>query len=190
MNQFITWRFFSILMLAGAPTYFILRSWRHKSGQQTRDTGVDFRPTIGFTPLDGCKSLAVLLLNKSDGNVWAEEIEVVLTDLRANDQSSEASCREVLKIHQTIRPPDMLPVSLMETIYKAAGGPQRRYSCVMSSIVRYRAGEEWFEKPMQPYKLNLAGLTLVSCQRQRWNKAEMNAQEESENSKLVGAKSK
>jgi len=60
----------------------------------------------------------------------------------------------------------------------------------MSSIVRYRAGEEWFEKPMPPYKLNLAGLTVVSSQRQRWNKAELKTQDESEDSRMVGAKSK
>jgi hypothetical protein len=190
VNLLITLRFFLILVSAGALTYFIFRIWRRKNRLQTEETGVDFRPTIGFTPLDGCRSLAVLLLNKSDSNVWAEEIEVMLSDLRAYDQTSEASCREVLKIHQTIRPPDMLPVSLVETIYKAAGGPQRRYSCVMSSIVRYRAGEEWFEKAMQPHKLNMAGLTLVSCQRQRWNNAELKTQDESEDSKLVGAKSK
>src|ERR1700682_3615678 len=144
VNWIIAAGFFFIFILAGALTYFIFRIWRRTSGQQTRNRGVDFRPTIGFTRLDGWKSLAILLLNKSEGNVWAEEIELVLTDLSANYQTSEASCREVLKIHQTIRPPDMLPVSLMETIYKAAGGPQRRYSCVMSAIVRYRAGEEWF----------------------------------------------
>jgi len=190
VNRFIALRVFLILMSAGTLTYYIFLSWRRKSIQQAGNTGVDFRPAIGFTPLGGCKSLAVLLLNKSIGNVWAEEIEVMLTELRADDQTSEASCREVLKIRQTIRPPDMLPVSLMEIIYKAAGGPQRRYSCVMSSIVRYRAGEEWFEKPMPPYKLNLAGLTVVSSQRQRWNKAELKTQVESEDSRMVGAKSK
>ena len=143
---------------------------------ETEDSGIDFRPSIGFTRLDGWASLALLLENKSEGNVWTEEIEVVLSELLANDQTSEASLREIQKIRQTVRPRDMLPVSLVETIYLAAGKPQRKYSCVMSSVVRYRSGEEWFEKEMQPYRLKMAGLTVVSNHRERWEKSGLKPQ--------------
>jgi hypothetical protein len=172
MNWLIAFRVFLFLLFIGALAYLALRIWRRGRNRGAKDTGVDFRPSIGFTRLDGWASLALLLLNKSDSNVWAEDIEIALTNLIANEQTSEASGHEIQKIRQTVQPRDMLPISLVEIIYKAAGEPQRKYSCVMSSIVRYRAGEEWFEKPMQPYRLKMAGLTVVSNRRERWTKSE------------------
>jgi len=162
-----------------ALVFFIVRIWTHKSSI-AKDSGVDFRPVIGFTRLDGWASLAILLTNKSAGNIWTEEVEIVLTELLADDQTSEASLHEIQKIRQTVQPEDMLPVSLVETIYKAAGKPQRKYSCVMSALVRYRAGEAWFEKPLQPHKLRMAGLTVVSNHRERWTKSEFKPQEKSQ----------
>jgi hypothetical protein len=190
VNSFISFRAFLVFLLAGALAYFTYRILRRKRGLGTTETGVDFRPSIGFTRLDGWSSLALLSENKSDRNVWVEEIEIVLTELIANEQTSNATCHEIQKIHQTVRPLDTLPISLVETIYKAAGGPQRRYSCVMSAIVRYRAGEEWFEKPMQPYKLKMAGLTVVSNRRERWTKSEFKTQYNSRESQMAGTKSK
>jgi hypothetical protein len=190
VNSLNTFRVFLIFSFSSLPAYFAWRIWRRRRNHAARDTGVDFRPSIGFTRLDGWASLALLMLNKSESNVWAEEIEIVLTDLFANDQASEASCHEVQKIHQTIRPLDMLPVSLVETIYKAAGEPQRKYSCVMSAIIRYRVDEDWFEKPMQPYRLRMAGITVVGIRRERWTKSEFKPQGKSRNPQLVGTKSK
>ena len=118
-------------------------------------------PKIGFSRLDGWKSVALLLDNKSDAAVWTEEIEIALTGLVANQQASDATCHEIQKVHQTVRGRDLLPVSLVETIYRAAGKPQRKYSCVMSSIVRYRVGEKWYEEPMKAYQLRMIGLTVA-----------------------------
>src|ERR1019366_7812653 len=162
MNWLIAFRAFLFLLFIGALAYSAMRIWRRERNRGAKDTGVDFRPSIGFTRLDGWTSLALLLENKSDSKVWAEEIEIVLTDLIANDQTSEASAHEIQKIRQTVWSLYMLPITLVETIYKAAGKPQRRYSCLMSAIVRYRAGEEWFEKPMRPSRLKMAGLTVAS----------------------------
>jgi hypothetical protein len=176
-------------LFIGAVTYLVLRIRRRLRDSATRDSGVDFRPSIGFTHLDGGASLALLLENRSDCNVWTEEIEIVLTDLIAKDQTG-ASCHEVQKIRQAVRPLDMLPVSLVETIYKAAGEPQRKYSCLMSAMVRFRAGEEWFEEPMPPYSLKMAGLTVVSNRRERWTKSEFKPQDKSRDSQMAGTKSK
>jgi hypothetical protein len=186
----IAFRVLLLLLLIGALAYFALRIWRREKNRWKRDTGVDFRPSIGFTRLDGWASLALLLVNKSNSNVWAEEIEIALTDLIANEQTSDVSGHEIHKIRQTVRPLDMLPISLMETIYKAAGKPQRKYSCVMSAIVRYRAGEEWFEKPMRPSRLKMAGLTVASSRRERWTKSEFKPQDKSRDRQTMGAKSK
>src|ERR1019366_7670890 len=180
MNWLIAFRVFLFLLFIGALAHLALRIWRRGRNRGAKDTGVDFRPSIGFTRLDGWASLAVLLANKSDSNVWTEEIEIVLTDLIANEQTSEASGHEIHKIRQTVRPLDMLPISLVETIYKAAGKPQRKYSCVMSAIVRYRAGEEWFEKPMQPYRLKMAGLTVASRRREQWTQSVFKPQDKSQ----------
>jgi hypothetical protein len=173
-----------------ALVYFAVRIWTYKSDGSAKDTGVDFRPSIGFTHMDGWASLALLMVNKSERNVWVEEIEIVLTNLIADDQTSEATYREIQKIRQAVQPRDMLPVSLMETIYGAAGKPQTTYSCVMSTVLRYRVGEKWFERPLQPYRLKLAGLTVVSNHRERWTKSEFKPQEKSPDSQPVSTKSK
>lgn len=171
-----------------ALIYFAVRIWTHKGNGSLSGTGVDFRPSIGFTHMDGWASLALLMVNKSERNVWAEEIEIALTDLIADDQTSEATYREIQKIRQTVQPRDMLPISLMETIYQAAGKPQTRYSCLMSTVLRYRVGEKWFERPLQPCKLKLAGLTVVSNHRERWTKSEFKPQEKFPDSQPVSTK--
>jgi hypothetical protein len=66
-----------------------------------------------------------------------------------------------------VPPGDTSPISLSGVIYKAAGDPQRKYSCVLSSVVRYRIGEEWFEKKMENYRLQMLGLTASGIHRER-----------------------
>jgi hypothetical protein len=147
--------------------YTALRVWRQRAGRDATDKNSGFRPRIGFTRLDGMASLSILLTNESDRHVWAEEIEIFLSGLSAEQQTTEPSFRGIQKIRQTVRSGDMLPISLCEAIYKAAGDPQRKYTCVMSSILRYRIGEEWFEKAMENYRLRMVGLTVSSIQRER-----------------------
>lgn len=159
-------RIFAGLLVAGVLIYFALRIRRGKRNR-INDSGIDFRPTIGFALQDGYKSIAVLLFNKSDDPVWTEEIEIVLTELVANQQAAVASCHEIHKIRQAVPARDMLPISLVETIYNAAGRPQLRYSCVMSSVVRYRSGEEWFEDPIKTFRLKMAGLTVSGARQDR-----------------------
>jgi len=126
-----------------------------------------FRPSIGFTRLDGMASLSLLLANGSKRNVWAEEIEIFLSRLSAEEQTAQPSFHEIQRIRQMIIPGDTSPISLSEAIYKAAGDPQRKYSCVLSSILRYRIGEERFEKKMENYRLQMLGLTASGIQRER-----------------------
>jgi hypothetical protein len=154
------------LLVIGGLIYVALRIWRSRESSGARDKDVDFHPAIGFTRLDQWKSVALLLENRSDERVWTEEIEIALTDLVANQQASEASCHGIQKVHQNVPKRDMLPISLVETIYQAAGRPQRKYSCVMSSIVRYRAGEKWYEEPMKTYRLRMIGLTVAGIRRE------------------------
>jgi hypothetical protein len=159
-------RIFAGLLLAEVLFYFALRIWR-ATRKRASHSGAEFHPTIGFARQDAFKSIAVLLFNKSDDSVWTEEIEIVLTELVADQQATTATCHEVHKIRQAVPARDMLPISLVETIYNAAGRPQLRYSCVMSSVVRYRVGEERFEEPMKIYRLKMAGLTVSGARQDR-----------------------
>ena len=148
------------VLLVIALAYFVFRSRSGRRDSWRDKTGIDFRPTIGFARQDGFQSVALLLDNNSDEFVWIEEIEIALTELNAEQQTSEATCRETHKVRQSVHPHDMLPISLVGAIYKAAGGPQRTYSCSMFSMVRYRVGEKWFEEPMKSYRLKMTGLTV------------------------------
>lgn len=183
-------RVLALLIFAGVLAYFALRTWRHRRNGEAKDSGAGFNPTIGFTRLDGWASLAVLLVNKSNSKIWAEEIEIALSELIANDQTSEPSLHEIQKINQSVSPQDMLPISLVETIYKAAGKPQRKYSCLMSAVVRFKASEDWFEETMPDHKLKMAGLTVVSDRRVRGKKRQVKPLSKLRDTQMAGTKSK
>jgi hypothetical protein len=163
----ITIREICVLAMAIPFGYAALRLWQLKNRAETDDKSAGFRPIIGFTRLDGMESLSLLLANQSKGNVWAEDIEIFLSGLKADQQTTEASCHGIQKIRQMVRAGDMLPISLAQVIYNAAGDPQRKYSCILSSVLHYRIGEEWFEKQMENYRIKMIGLTASSIHRER-----------------------
>lgn len=174
----------AILSLVGAiaSVYALALLWRRRNGRDAATNKIKgFRPRIGFTRLDGMVSLSVLLDNESSEHVWVEEIEIFLSDLKADQQASEASFRGIRKIRQMVRSGDMLPLSLCEAIYKAAGDPQRKYSCVLSSVLRYRIGDERFEKNLENYRIRMAGLTASGISRERKPVPSIQAHEESRN---------
>lgn len=152
--------------LALALGYAVLAIWRRRSSA-ARNGKDGFRPRVGFTKLDGMAAVALLLANESGTNIWVEEIEVFLTDLMAKDQTSEPACRGVQKIRQMVVPGDALPISLAPVIYKAAGEPQRRYSSVLSSVVRCRFGEKWIERHLEDYRIEMNGLTASKVKWER-----------------------
>ena len=156
-----------LLVFAIALGYTVLRIWRRRNGPAPMDGSAGFRPRIGFTRLDGMASLSLLLANGSKMNVWAEEIEIFLSGLSAEEQTAQPSFHEIQRIRQMVIPGDTSPISLSEVIYKAAGDPQRKYSCVLSSVVRYRIGEDRFEKNMENYRLQMLGLTASGIHRER-----------------------
>jgi hypothetical protein len=156
-----------LLAFAIALGYTALRIWRVRNVTDPADRSGGFRPRIGFTRLDGMASLSLLLANRSKSHVWAEEIEIFLSGLSAEEQTAKPSCHEIQKIRQMVGPRDTLPISLAEVIYKAAGDPQRKYSCVLSSVLRYRIGEERFEMNLENYKLRMLGLTASGISRDR-----------------------
>jgi hypothetical protein len=169
-----------LLVFAIALGYTLLRIWRRRNSPDLTDQSAGFRPRIGFTRLDGMESLSLLLANESEKYVWAEEIEIFLSGLSADQQTAEPTCREIQKIRQMVRSGDTIPISLSEVIYKAAGGPQRKYSCVLSSVLRYRIGEEQFEKNMENYRLRMIGLTASSIHQESKPAQALQTQEKSQ----------
>jgi hypothetical protein len=148
-------------------SYVALRNWNRSQAADTPDRSAGFRPIIGFSRFDGMQSLSLLLANNSGKDVWVEELELFLSGLSAEEQTAEPSFHEIQKIRQMVPFGDTPPISLAQVIYKAAGAPQRNYSCVLSSILRFRIGEERFEKPMENYRVRMLGLTAVGLQRER-----------------------
>jgi hypothetical protein len=160
---------FAILLIAivFALFYAALRIWRKKRDAAQNDLHHGFRPLIGFSRLDGMESLSLLLENGFHRHVWAEEIEIFLADLVANNQTADPTLHRTQKILQMVAPGDTLPISLAEVIYKAAGEPQRKHSSMLSSVLRYRVGEEWFEKQLDVYRIQMMGLTASDVRRVR-----------------------
>jgi hypothetical protein len=177
LDWFTPTREIALLLVTGAVFFSLLHIWRGKSGAGKRGNGLNFFPSIGFAWQDGFKSVALLLANKSEVHVWTEEVEVTLTELAADQQTSEASCREVHKISQLVSPRDLLPISMVETIYNAAGRPQRKYSCVLSSVVRYKVGEKWFEEQLPAYRVKMIGLTVAGIRHERKASSDLKGQD-------------
>ena len=167
MNWLLVLHLTAPLVTATALGYSTFLLWRRRSGANSISPRDGLRPKIGFSHLDGMVTPALLLTNNSSASVWVEEIEIFLADLRADEQVTQPSCSGTLKIRQTVPAHDLLPVSLAACIYKAAGEPQRHYSCVLSSTVRYRIDEEWFETELQVYRIRMIGLIAASVRRER-----------------------
>jgi hypothetical protein len=179
-----------LLVSAIAMVYAAARVWRRGAGGDLRNKYSCFRPRIGFTQLDGMESLSLVLGNGSQDIVWVEEIEIFLSGLNAEEQACQAPCHEIQKIRQAVGEGDMVPISLAGSIYKAAGTPQRKYSCVLSTVLRYRIGEEWFENKMDDYKIRMIGLRGFSIQREFKAVQRSRIQDESQDAPAMALKLK
>ena len=145
--------------------YYVFRVRRREQRSAETRLHHGFRPCIGFTRLDGMTSLSLLLENHFRKHIWAEEIEISLTNLEAENQTAEPTLRGTQKIRQMVPPGDTLPISLAELIYEAAGKPQRTHSSVLSPRLRYRVGEDWFAKQLEGCSIQMMGLTAVKVRR-------------------------
>ncbi len=155
------------LIVSIALVYVALRL-RRSAGRSAPVDGVPgFRAGIGFSTMDGMQAVSLLLENESSARIWMEKIEISLADVAATAQTEEPSCRETLQIRQMVEARDALPISLAGVIYKAAGGPQREYSCTLSSVLRFRIGENWFERRLETYQVRMIGLTGSDVRRSR-----------------------
>lgn len=154
-------------MDSAAWTFGLFRPWR-KTNPQPEGFQIDFSARLRLFREDDWAYLELLLVNHSNVTVWVEEATIVLSELEANWQTSIATGQTKHKILQNIGPNDTLGVSFVGSIYEAAGKPQGKYSCVVFTDVRYRVGDEWLNKTLDVYRVEMAALTVFRLRRSRW----------------------
>jgi len=145
----------------------LFRRWR-KTEPEPGGSRIDFSARLRDFRDDGWVCLELLLVNRSNVTVWVEEAMVVLSELETNWQTSISTGQARHEVLQNIRPDDTLRVSLVGDIYDAAGKPQGMYSCLVFTNVRYRVGDEWFNKTLDVYRVEMAALTVFRLRRRRW----------------------
>lgn len=151
------------IVLAGALAYF---AFRHRL---PRDAAYDLEPELNITRKNGWALLDLVLQNHSKFPIWAEQATFALADLDADFQGAAPSGEGILLIRETVRPGGTLRISLIETVYYAAGKPQGEYSFLISGVVRYRAEESnWFEITLQTYRVRMIALSAIRLLRMRW----------------------
>jgi hypothetical protein len=136
--------------------------WLHR-------TEIDLAPKLEISKNDGWFSLNLLLVNRSDIHIWAEEATVVLAGLDASMQASIATGQATHIIRQPIGPGETLTLSLAQAVYEAAGNPQSTYSCIISATIRLRSGDRWLERVDQQRRLEMRALVPVSLRPLRRN---------------------
>jgi len=144
-----------------------LRFRRRKNDEEANEPGAGFRPDIGFSDLDGMTTLSLLLANKTDAEVWVEKLEIFLAELDATYQAGRPSYYGVQTIREALGPDEHTSISLSAAVYKASGECQRWYSFVLSSVVRYRIGEQRLEKRLADYRVEMMGFITSSLRRER-----------------------
>jgi hypothetical protein len=143
----------------------LFRRWR-KTKPEPADSQTDFSALLRIFRQDGWVYLELLLINRSEVTVWVEKATIVLSELKANWQTTTSSGQAKHDILQNIGPDDTLRVSFVRALYDAAGRPQGKYSCLVSIKVRYRMGDEWFNQKLDTYRVEMAALTAFSLRRE------------------------
>jgi hypothetical protein len=145
----------------------LFRFWRKiKSG--TAQAAIKFTPKLTINRNYGWTSLELRLINNASVTVWVEEAVVVLSDLDTSWQTSMPAGQAKHEIRQHVRAHESLELSLAQAIYDAGGRPQGFYSCLISVDVWYRFGDEWFQKALDTFQVEMTGLKPRSLRRLRW----------------------
>jgi hypothetical protein len=149
--------------LVGSLIYLVSRRWF------PRNAAYDLEPELSITRKNGWALLDLVLVNHSKSPIWAEKATFAVADLDADFQGAVATNEGSLLIRETVRPGGMLRISLIETVYNAAGKPQGEYSFLVSGVVRYRAHENsWFEISLQTYRIRMIALSAIRLLQMRW----------------------
>jgi hypothetical protein len=150
------------IALVVALAYFGLRRWLPRSSE------FDIEPELSIARKHGWALLNLVLVNHSKTPIFAEEATFAIADLDADFQSTSAATEATLRIGENLRPGQTLRVSMIETVYKAAGKPQGEYSFLISGSVKYRDGNNRFEISLQTYRVRMIALSPIRLLRMRW----------------------
>ena len=109
-------------------------------------------------------SLDLVLENRSNIDIWAIEAEVILVKVESYGEVYRPA-PVTLNISELVEPTEILRVSLINTVYNAAGRPQGVYSTTLALKLRYRTCEFNDEQPLERslprYRTTMTGLVPI-----------------------------
>jgi hypothetical protein len=161
-------KLFALMVLSGGLAVLLaLRFWRrHNAPNSSREVCV--KAELASTRTRGWTFFNLVLANHSRMRVAIVDVTLVMTDLVAKFQSGPPANQTTLKIRRMVKPGEVLPLSLIETFYAAAGKPQGGYSFVVAATIRYRAHGDLFEQALPLYRAKMFALSPNALQRIRW----------------------
>jgi hypothetical protein len=148
-------------------------AWRHGKEPDLSPCQIEFIPKLSLNRSDGWVALGLVVENRSDLTVWAEDATIVLADLDANSQTRIPPDQVIHKIRQNIGANDALRLSVAEPIYDAAGRPQGPYSSLVLTTVRYRVLRKWCNVQLETCLVEMAALSPINLHRARWYEKKM-----------------
>ena len=149
-------------VLVASVIYSLIQRWL------PRRAASDFEPELSITRKNGWALLDLVLTNRSSLPVWVEHATFALADLDVDFQQTLPAGQETLSIGETVKSGETLRISLIDTVYSAAGKPQGEYSFLISGTIRYQAQKDWFEISLQSYRVRMIALSAIRLLRMRW----------------------
>ena len=141
--------------------------WRRKARTESEHGENDFALELRINRHYESVSLDLQIANKTDVTAWVEEARVVLADLAVILQTTIPTGQARREIRQNVRANETLALDLARAIYYAAGKPLGTFSCLISVNVGYRIGDEWLDKTLDTYKMEMFGLKPRGLRRSR-----------------------
>jgi hypothetical protein len=145
----------------------IILQYLRRKGCNSSDIQIYLRPAERIRTFGGWASLELHLVNQSAFTLWLEDAKLVTTDLDANFQTAIAIGQVTHRIRQAVRPNETLSMSIIGSLYDAAGRPQGPYSFLVVGTVHYRIGEDWAQSNILPHRIEMAALSVRRLRRIR-----------------------
>jgi len=168
--QLVLWLLGGIGFVSRALAGFLgLLNLRSKRDYRIHEVATERRLVVTLDRHAG--SLNLSMVNRPLADIWAEEAEVSLIDVETEGETYTPA-PVTLKLCELIAPSEALHISLINTVYNAAGRPQGVYSCIISTKLRYRAHEisegQPLEQSVPSYRATMIGLVPISLRQIGW----------------------
>jgi hypothetical protein len=143
----------------------LLNGFRRALRLRESSKAVELQPKLVVVSEGGWLLLNLAVANRSNVELWAEEVRIFLADLDAKFQTSVATSQRNVKIREFVKPGKTLHIGLVEAVYTAAGRPQGEYSFIASGFVRYHIGAEIFDKEFEMRRVKMFALNAIEVRR-------------------------